>query len=135
MGYDLHITRAHDWTGSEEQPITANEWLAIIDADPELSLAGYNGPYFALWKGASSYDEAWFDWEHGRIYTKNPDPPLIEKGIEIAEKLGARAVGDDGETYPGPEGDRYRQGSPPSSEARRRTERAGSTFWRRLFGK
>ena len=99
MGYDLHITRASDWTEAEAVPITSEEWLAFVEADPELRLAGYNGSYFALWSGKSRYPDPWFDWSRGRVHTKNPDPPLIEKAIQIAGQLGARVVGDDGERY------------------------------------
>ena len=99
MGYDLHITRAADWTEAESAPITSEEWLTYVEADPELRLAGYNGPHFAVWSGQSRHPDPWFDWSDGRVHTKNPDPPLIEKAIQIAEQLGARVVGDDGERY------------------------------------
>jgi hypothetical protein len=70
-----------------------------VKADPELRLAGCNGRHFALWAGKSSYPDPWFDWGRGRVHTKNPDPPLIQKAIQIAERLGARVLGDDGERY------------------------------------
>jgi hypothetical protein len=99
MGYDLHITRAEQWTESEQLSITADEWLAYVATDPELRLAGYNGPYFALWSGPSKHPDPWFDWSRGCIETKNPDPPLIAKAIAIAHRLQARVLGDDGEAY------------------------------------
>ena len=99
MGYDFHITRAESWTEGERSPITAEEWLGYVASDPELKLAGYNGPHFALWQGKSRHPEAWFDWYRGCITTKNPDPPLIAKALEIARRLRARVVGDDGEVY------------------------------------
>jgi hypothetical protein len=102
MGYDLHVTRAEAWPKSEDNPITAEEWLAVVRDDPELALAGYNGPYFALWDGPSEYPDPWFDWSHGEIYTKNPDVPMIRKMIGLAERLNARVQGDDGEEYPSP---------------------------------
>jgi hypothetical protein len=98
MGYDLHITRAEQWFDGEPS-ITAEEWLAYVASDPELQLAGYNGPYFTLWSGASRHADPWFNWTNGRIMTKNPDPPLIRKAIEIASRLRAKAKGDDGEVY------------------------------------
>src|SRR5262245_65787077 len=98
MGYDLHITRAQHWT-DDEPVITADEWLACVDEDPELRLAGYNGPYFALWSGQSKYPDPWFDWSLGRVHTKNPDPPIIGKAVAIATRLGATVQGDDGEVY------------------------------------
>ncbi len=38
MGADFHITRADQWYFSEENPITAEEWLAYVDQDSELTL-------------------------------------------------------------------------------------------------
>jgi len=38
MGADFHITRADQWYFSEESPITAEEWLAYVDQDSELTL-------------------------------------------------------------------------------------------------
>ena len=100
MGYDIHITRAEEWSAADEAAvITAEEWLEYVKRDPELKLAGYNGPCFTLWSGQSRSPEPWFDWMAGDLYTKNPDPPIIAKAIEIAQALGARVQGDDGEIY------------------------------------
>jgi hypothetical protein len=81
---------------SEDGGISAQEWLAIVDSDPELSLEP-GGKYFALWAGPSKHPDPWFDWWRGAIQTKNPDPPMIEKMIRIAAQLTARVQGDDGE--------------------------------------
>ena len=99
MGYDLHITRAKNWAENEGAKIRAEEWLQLVEADPELSLAADNGDYFALWTGPSSYPDPWFDWWEGNVMTKNPDPPIVAKMIELAQRLGGRVQGDDGETY------------------------------------
>ena len=102
MGYDLHITRAEVWSQNEGKEITSEEWLALIQSDVELELAGYNGDYFALWSGKSEYEDPWLDWSSGNIYTKNPDGPIIVKMLEIAKRLNAKVQGDDGEIYFGP---------------------------------
>ena len=99
MGYDLYITRAKHWAENDGTRITAEEWLRVVEADPELSLSGDNGEYFALWTGPSSYPDPWFDWWEGNVETKNPDPPIIAKMIELAQRLGGCVQGDDGETY------------------------------------
>lgn len=98
MGYDLHITRRSDWadTGND---ISAEEWLNYIRGDPELTLASRNGAYHAVWDGPPEDAEPWLDWSQGQIYSKNPDAPLINKMISIAEKLKATVQGDDGEIY------------------------------------
>jgi hypothetical protein len=99
MGYDLRITRAPGfWAEYEDGGITSDEWLAVIAADPELSLEP-GREHFARWAGQSKYPDAWFDWWRGTITTKNPDPPMIEKMIAMARQLKARVQGDDGEIY------------------------------------
>lgn len=99
MGYDLHITRAEHLSENKEHLITAEEWLAIIASDDELTLDINNGPYFANWSGSSIYESPWFDWYEGDIYTKHPDQAMLEKMLQIANKLGATVQGDDGEHY------------------------------------
>ena len=100
MGYDFHITRAEDWSQSETNPIRAEEWLAIVADDPELTLDASNGPYFAVWSGDTTDPErAWFDWSHGRVFTKNPNRATLRKMLGVAERLGALVQGDDGEPH------------------------------------
>jgi len=101
MGYEVHITRADDWASNEDCPIEPSEWLGVIERDESLRLAGYNGPYFALWEGDPDDPEAWLDLVEGNITTKYPTERLIHKMLEIAERLGARVQGDDGELYDG----------------------------------
>lgn len=98
MGYDLHITRRNDWSANGND-ITAAEWLAYVEQDPELSLWPENGLHMARWSGKSKHSEPWLDWFKGNIYSKNPDEALIEKMIHIARALDARVQGDDGEIY------------------------------------
>jgi len=102
MGYDLHIVRGLDHYENPAHQIAAEEWLAYIKSDPELQLANYNGPNFALWSGQSEYPDPWLDWFGGAIYSKNPDEAIITKMLQIAERLGAQVRGDDGEIYTSP---------------------------------
>ncbi len=99
MGYDVHITRANLWSENEGCEISVEEWHALIDSDPELRLAGYNGPHFMIWSGHPDDTEAWLDWVEGNITTKNPDEPLLTKMLEIAARLNAKVQGDEGEVY------------------------------------
>lgn len=40
MGYEIHITRAENWSDPDEaRAITAEEWLEYVKRDPELKLA------------------------------------------------------------------------------------------------
>jgi hypothetical protein len=100
VGYEFHITRAENWVESDQRPITAEEWLALVDADPDLGIDDQNGPYFAVWSGPCSYpDGGWFDWSDGFISTKNPDRAILGKMLRLAAQLGAVVQGDDGEVY------------------------------------
>ncbi len=98
MGYDFHITRREQWI-DEGDEITAAEWLAYVERDPELQLSPDQGPYFAMWRGQCEYEEPWFDWDSGQIYTKNPDKAIIDKMVAMAREFGAKVQGDDGEIY------------------------------------
>lgn len=100
MGWEVHMTRAEDWAESAQRPITSDEWLTVVKADPELRIDEANGPYFAVWSGACSYPGGgWFDWRDGCVSTKSPDRAILGKLLELARRLGAVVQGDDGEVY------------------------------------
>jgi hypothetical protein len=116
MGYDLHITRAEDWSESEQHPISRDEWVAYVRSDPEMRLDGvaetatpdggtlrYANPGLAVWLSWSGHGRsdgmAWFDHRNGEIKVKNPDRDMCIKMHQIATALGARVQGDDGEFY------------------------------------
>ena len=100
MGYDLHITRRRHWV-DRGADITANEWLDYVRSDSELRLEPETGPYFAAWIGLSELDGPWLNWSDGQIFTKNPDAPLVDKMVAIAQQFDATVQGDDGEIYDG----------------------------------
>ena len=133
MGYDLHITRAEHWADNEGAEITAEEWLAVVRADPELTLAPEvgMGPHFARWIGPSPGVESWLDWSAGDVYTKNPEPALLRKMVRLAESLGAHVQGDEGERYTGEEPLGGGHGSGAGASA---GERPRKSWWRRLTG-
>ena len=115
MGYDVHITRAADWTDAEGAPITLDEWLAVVHADPDMRLDGvaeastpggtvrYENNGLAVWTKYSGHEVngnmAWFDYRRGRIVVKNPDEEIRAKMKQLAARLGAKVVGDEGEEY------------------------------------
>lgn len=103
MGYDLHITRAEFWAENESQPISRDEWLRLVEQDPELKIDERNGPLFVTWREAYDDYSSWFDWSEGNVYTKNPDRDTLAKMLQIAALLGATVQGDDGETYTNPD--------------------------------
>jgi len=108
VGYDLHITRAPDWTESEVFPITRDEWLAYIRSDPELTPDPESTPdpdsgdTFVLWTGSGRDPAPWFDWWRGEVKTKNPTRATVAKMLQLAAHFGARVQGDEGEFYESP---------------------------------
>jgi len=103
VGYDLCITRRKNWVNPEEPAIfpaiTPEEWLVIVEADPELEIYARNGPYFARWN-VPREPKGWMDLFRGDLFSKNPDPALVEKMQSVAVLLGAQVVGEEGEIYP-----------------------------------
>ena len=97
MGYDLHITRALDWTQNVGREISAAEWLALVASDRELVADPSMSP-LAVCYGA----KAWFDWFEGNVFTSDPDRATVEKMFEIASRLNGIVQGDDFEIYETP---------------------------------
>jgi hypothetical protein len=103
VGHHLYIHRAAEWHEADRHPIPADEWLAVVAADPQLR-RDPDKEYLVLWPGPCRYPGGtWFDWFEGRVYTKNPDRPTLAKMLELARRLGARVQGDHGEFYNRPE--------------------------------
>jgi hypothetical protein len=98
----MHITRKKNWSSEDGPDISVEEWLKYVEEDAELTLRhDFNGDYHAIWNGPSADPEPWIDWSDGELYSKYPDDPLVDKMVEIAAKLNARVMGDDGEVYTG----------------------------------
>jgi hypothetical protein len=114
MGYDLKITRAPMGLERNESPISLDEWLEYVASDPEFRLDNvaevcassgqvlrYENPGLAVWLPSTleSGSGRWFDFRNGRIVVKNPTDEMIAKMKQVANRLNARVVGDDGEEY------------------------------------
>jgi hypothetical protein len=116
MGYDLHITRKQNWDdGAVEhsREISLDEWLAIVNADPELRIEGYQNVRLpdksifrqplAAWIAYSRYraDDPGpaLGLSYGNIDAKNPDREFRCKMWRLAQRLKANVQGDDGEFY------------------------------------
>ena len=97
MGYDLHITRATDWTENIGVKIQADEWLALVQEDPDLNLDPSHGPYAVSWSG--SKEPGWFDWYDGNVFTTDPSRATVGKMLALAETLAGMVQGDEGEVY------------------------------------
>jgi hypothetical protein len=116
MGYDVHITRKDDWWDPEGPEISLAEWLAVVDADPEMRLDGYaearldNGRVLrtereglSVWTAWSQHGQsggmAWFLHSNGCVIVKTPDEEILRKMWSIAQALSAKVQGDAGEIY------------------------------------
>lgn len=136
MGYELHITRKKEWFSEDDAPITLDEWIAYVKNDPEMRLDGFaeaqledgsvfrtEDPSLAVWVAYSrdgvDGGHAWMWHGGGNIQAKNPDREIVAKMWRIAQRFGARVVGDEGEEY--------------GADGSDLTPRPKS-LWRRLFG-
>jgi hypothetical protein len=103
MGYDISIVK---YNGGEAVEIPESEWLQYIKTDPELELSETSGEdsQYWEWNGHSQYQDPsegrpWFQYWHGRIYSKNADEEVAAKMFRIAIAFNARVQGQDGEFY------------------------------------
>jgi len=107
MGYDLHIVRTEDWTEATNAPITKQDVEALIAADSELAWSTTDYVDMKDESGVSTryYMIAWrrkpcFWWYRDQIQCSDADDAHVAKLVQMAHKLNAQVVGDDGETYP-----------------------------------
>jgi hypothetical protein len=99
MGYDLHITRKEDWFSETGPDITHSEWECYISEDPSVIHDPQNDNKSYLILRESGSWPLWWKGATGEIYTKNPEIDVVVKMVAIAEQLGAKVQGDDGEVY------------------------------------
>ena len=106
MGYDVHLVRTEDWFDSASLPVTKEDVDQLLAADS--SLAWSDSEYVEMYEDDGSVTryfmitwnkEPVFWWYRSEIQCKNPSKPQLLKLIQMAKGLGARVVGDDGETY------------------------------------
>lgn len=114
MTHTLHITRKAPATKPGGPPVSLVEWLAYLDADPEMQHVGFAevetpagdrhpvSTGLAVWLGYSHHDEghlAWFDHNGDHVTVSNPDAEIIRKMQRIAATLSAHIEGEHGERY------------------------------------
>jgi len=122
MGYEVHIARNDEWWDEDVGGgISLDEWSGYVAADetmrldnvadantPDGQVIRYENEGLAVWTDYSSHDEsgnkAWFDFREGCISVKNPDEEILRKMHQIASRLDAKVLGDEGEEY-GPDGE------------------------------
>ncbi|PIF13387.1 hypothetical protein CLU94_5497 [Janthinobacterium sp. 13] len=113
MGYDLHITKAGEWSQSSQTPISELEWKSAVAADGLLKMDAtataanpqtreivqVSNPLMAAWIDPKTNDKHYFYYHRGEISVKNPSGNAIKKMKELAVKLDAQVLGDEGEKY------------------------------------
>jgi hypothetical protein len=90
MGYELHITRKAAWFDEGGPVVTLDEWDKLAAGDPDLLSENFQGRFYS--------DSS------GNIVAKNPEKPVRAKMYQMAQRLGAKLQGDEGELY-GPDGE------------------------------
>lgn len=113
MGYDLHITKAAEWSESAKNPITEEQWKSAVLADRELKMdtsatasnpkthevIQISNPLMASWIDPKTNSKHYFYYSRGKVTVKNPSESAIKKMKAVASKLGAKVQGDEGELY------------------------------------
>lgn len=115
MGYNLHITRG-DWLSDHAGKLSFEEWLSLAAKDPELIPDG-EAAVEAKTRAIRNQDTselksktARFIWGHDaytfyhfnnsvRVKGAATNLDVLRKMLQIAEQLGARVQGDEGEYY------------------------------------
>ena len=115
MPYDVHIHRGEDFVEAADNPIPREDWEAWVANAPDFRFSDTDYVEFrydegdrreplAEWTGHPEGEDFALYYYAGEIVTGNPDPPVVRRMVEIADELGARLQGDDGEFY-GPDGE------------------------------
>lgn len=107
MAYDVHIVRTKNWFDAANDPITKEQVDELIAADSSLAwstkdwvdMSDGRGKkitryYGILWNGSPCF---W--WYRDQITCSGPSEEQVGKMVEMAAKLGALVIGDDGEAY------------------------------------
>jgi hypothetical protein len=94
MGYDVYITRRKEWNDTFGDEIGPEEWMALVDDDEQLEPVRSAGPW-----AARSLAGTLIEWTDGSVAARDPEDDEVELLLELAERLGARVQGEDGEIY------------------------------------
>lgn len=98
MSSSLHIVRGPQWDENPKHQIIAAEWIAYIDANPDLLRLNSQHPRFIEACLSSNKDEGQIlCFRSGIISSDYPQPPLLKKMFEIANHFNGYLVTDDGD--------------------------------------
>lgn len=116
MGYDLYITRNEDWSDTDGQDITLDDWTGYLAVDQTLVLdpdhaaradprvaSGAKEPSHVRWiewpDREPGIREAWVWLERGNLVATDADIRFRQKLFLIADALDARLMGENGDVY------------------------------------
>ncbi len=125
MGYQVNITRGDE--NSDDGEISKIEWLEYVSSDPELAVEEEGDFPTVAW--SRGHNTAKLMWEDIGIWSWSPENTTIEKMIEIAVKLNANVIGEDGTVFTQDEGrftETYPEIQPDGSTDNR-------SWWKKLF--
>ena len=112
MGYNIYIIRV-DSAGQPIGSITEIEWRELAEKDPEFTMAEQwsvtnpatgetltvASPALGTWHAHPLGHKALFTFRDGHVAVSNPDEPTFVKMRSVADALGARVQGEEGEFY------------------------------------
>lgn len=102
MSFDIHIVRGPE-SDNPEHRISAPEWIAHLNSDPELQRITGTNPDFIQAKLAatpgSGEDGQVLTWSRGGISASFPQKPLLSKMARIARHFDAIIISDDGDVW------------------------------------
>ncbi len=140
MGYGLYITRKDDWSDIEGPRIELIEWAEYLTIDPSLKIdwersaevdprvaSKAKEPTHTKWLEWPSRipdeEEAWLWLEQGNLVAMDPDQAFRRKLFLIADGLGARLMGEEGELYDS-------NGDPETGRARLGRDGQARPWWK-----
>src|SRR5262249_22454101 len=105
MSIYVYVTRKPDPFGPNGPEIALQEWVELIENDPDFSIA--NPPNripqdprsYAVWAAYPGGYPAWFCLSEGSIEVKGIDEAILTKLRSFAGKLNARIVSEMGEEF------------------------------------
>jgi hypothetical protein len=105
MSIYVFVTRRADPLKPDGAEINREEWVKLVEIDPDLSLEDPADRFladktiYAAWKAYPAGYPAWFGLSDGNIEVKGMDDAILGKLRIFANKLGARIVSEEGEEF------------------------------------
>lgn len=105
MSIYVYVTRRPDPLEANGPDIAAQEWIEVIESDPDLSIADPpnrsqgDRRCYAMWTSYPGGYPAWFCLSDGSIEVKGIDEAILAKLQHFASKLNARIVSEMGDEF------------------------------------